>query len=251
MSFSHGLFRHPTKRVRFLATGGRSLLLLAAIVMGAVSGSVEAGTSRDYPQESADIADCLNGPDLMPEPTGVVDAATCLDMFDYDDDDDVDMADYETYLKSASPDESPSLEVGDTTYTDHSFDLYDDDGTIEIHSGFQGGTHVFLAIRGYNFPPGEPIDFFRSGQAIEPIPVSDTISLEQIFLSPNQPFGNIAFPSIGVGVSQTQRFQLITLLPPGTGDFETIDLEVTARTRNVEPPVEATVVVRVTMIPAE
>lgn len=237
-----------TRDVRFFR--GMATMMCAFLVLSTAA-VVEAGTSRDFAQEIADVSQCLGGPDVVPAPSGDLDAAMCLGMFDYDDDGDVDLGDYEVYLKSASPDEEPRIEIGEATYTDHSFYPYADGGTIELHSGFQGGTHVFLAIRGFNFPPDVAISFYRSGEAVEPIPVSETISLEHIFLSPQQPFSNIAFPNIGVGASQTQRFQLITLLPPGTGDYHDIDLTIIAETFNHEPIVEAEVTLRLTLVPFE
>ena len=42
----------------------------------------------------ATFADCLSGPDVMPDPPLPVTPSTCLDTFDADGDDDVDLSDF-------------------------------------------------------------------------------------------------------------------------------------------------------------
>ncbi|MHC5109208.1 MAG: hypothetical protein ACYTHJ_04950 [Planctomycetota bacterium] len=224
---------------------GKFISTVLLIMMGVMlsRGTAWAGDVRDMPLEVSNFTICLNGPGVVPAPDQGLTSEECLDLYDYDDDADVDILDYREYLATLPVDSAPTILVGDSGFSTHDFTPYRTGDTVELHDGIQGLTHIFITIRSYNLeipPPSTNVTLYRVGEVVG--------TGQQVFTS--QPFFNVPLREIGVGVRQTDRFTMITLLPPmppDGWDGEEVILQFTVEVPDSDPLVQATYAVQVVL----
>jgi hypothetical protein len=187
--------------------------------------------TRDIPAEQAALAECMSGPGAAPTPADPLTAGNCLDLFDYDQQGEVDLADASVYLTTVPPPIPPELEIGRTV--DGIYKRLKAGDIMPVHRGFQGGTHIFVSLRGRGFVPDSFVFVTRSGVMVDG---GETV-VETITTS-------IAYEGLGAGVSERANLFVGLALDPGQADGREADLTFTIEDYNA-PSKTATITLRV------
>lgn len=189
------------------------------------SGAAAILPCHDLTVELPDLLDCMAGPGAPPAPVQGLSLADCLDLFDSNDDGSVDMSDYSAFLTA------PAIEFGYSF--SQPYECMIDGSVMPVFHGLQGGTHIFVTLRGKGFPLGQSVNILRRGVMVD----------DQQVAIPDGEFLSV-FTDLGGGVGEMKDLFLFMLLFPDEADGREMDLTFIATDPN-DSSVTATVTHRV------